>query len=214
MSPPAFPFTLILTLTFDLDRRTDRHTISLNQTSTEPQVILEYRILPNKGAGRVSKATSNIMGRKLRFWAFQRWFRIENRTIIKETVYIFETSDRFGFPQTMGAPLLGEASLIGRIRYMWFWSLQHTKLVITGVWYRSFFDPMSTQFLCWWAHQSRSLFYRICRSWSNSVNTFKNFWRSYILLVAHDVSDFRFNSCFNPTFAKSKVTFQWLCGRE
>ncbi len=61
-----------------------------------------YLILPNRGTGRISKVTSNIMGRKLGFWAFQRWFRIGNRTIIKETVCIFEIYDRFGFPQTMG----------------------------------------------------------------------------------------------------------------
>ncbi len=76
-----------------------------------------YRILSNKGAGRFSKVTSDIVARKLGFWAFQRWFLIENRTIIKETVHGLDIYDRFGFPQTMGAPLLGDAPLIGRIRY-------------------------------------------------------------------------------------------------
>ncbi len=49
-----------------------------------------YRILPNKGAGRVSKVTPDTVERKPRFWAFQRWFRIENRTIIKENVFILD----------------------------------------------------------------------------------------------------------------------------
>ncbi len=44
-----------------------------------------YRILPNKGAGRSNKTISNSLEGKLTFSAFQRWFRIENRTIIKET---------------------------------------------------------------------------------------------------------------------------------
>ncbi len=36
--------------------------------------------------------------------------------LAKVTSNIFEIYDRFGFPQTIGAPLLGEAPLIGRIR--------------------------------------------------------------------------------------------------
>ncbi len=67
-------------------------------------IFLGYRILPNKGAGRFSKVPSDIVVRKLRFWAFQQWFRIENRTIIKETVCVLDIYDRFGFPQTMGDP--------------------------------------------------------------------------------------------------------------
>ncbi len=85
---------------------------------TSQLVSLSYRILPNKGAGRVSKVTSGIGRRKLRFWAFQWWFWVENRTIIKETVCILDIYDKIGFIQTMGAPLLGWAPLIGRIQYV------------------------------------------------------------------------------------------------
>ncbi len=56
-----------------------------------------YRILPNKATGRISKVASDIMGRKLRFWALQWWFRIENRTIIKDTAYILNIYDWIGF---------------------------------------------------------------------------------------------------------------------
>ncbi len=81
-----------------------------------------YHILPNKGAGRVSKVTFDIVGYKLRFQAFQWWFRIENRTIIKETMCILDIYGRIGLLQTMGAPLLGRAPLIGRIRYLHFFT--------------------------------------------------------------------------------------------
>ena len=56
-----------------------------------------YRILPNKGTRGVSKAASGILRRKLRFRAFQRRFRIENRTIVKETAHILNIYDRIGF---------------------------------------------------------------------------------------------------------------------
>ncbi len=68
-----------------------------------------YRKLPNNGAGRSRQVRSDRLREKLRFSAFQRWFRIENWTIIKETMPI-------GFLLTKGAPLLGEAPLIGRLR--------------------------------------------------------------------------------------------------
>ena len=60
-----------------------------------------YCILPNKGAGRVSKVRSGIGRKKLRFWAFQRWFQIENRTIIKVTACILDIYDKIGFIQTV-----------------------------------------------------------------------------------------------------------------
>ena len=50
------------------------------------------------------------------FSAFQWWFRIENRTIIKGTMSILAIYDSIGLLQTKGAPLLGEAPLIGRLR--------------------------------------------------------------------------------------------------
>ncbi len=43
-----------------------------------------YRILPNRGAGRDCKVNADRIGQKLKFWGFQRWFRIENRSITKE----------------------------------------------------------------------------------------------------------------------------------
>ena len=44
------------------------------------------RILPNKWAGHVRKGMSDSEWITVRFRAFQRWFQIENRTIINETV--------------------------------------------------------------------------------------------------------------------------------
>ena len=76
-----------------------------------------YRNLPNKGAERSDKVKSDGLGEKLRFSAFQRWFQIENLTIINETMSILTICDSIGFLQTRGAPLLGEAPLIGRIWY-------------------------------------------------------------------------------------------------
>ena len=75
------------------------------------EIYYNYRILPNKGAGRVSKVTSDIVSKKLSFCAFQRWFRIENRTIIKETVRILVIYDRFAFPQTMEGALIRGGAL-------------------------------------------------------------------------------------------------------
>ena len=51
------------------------------------------------------------------FWALQRWFRIENRSIIKEIKPILVPQDKIWSPQLWGALLLGEAPIIGRIRY-------------------------------------------------------------------------------------------------
>ncbi len=65
-----------------------------------------YRILPNKGTGRASKIRSDFLRLKLKFWAFQRWFRIENWTICKKYMSNMVSLDIFGIPQTMGAPLL------------------------------------------------------------------------------------------------------------
>ncbi len=70
-----------------------------------------YRILPNKGAGRSSEVTFDSLGTKLRFWAFQRWFRIEKRTIFKETVLILVRYDRAGFLQTIGGALIRGGAL-------------------------------------------------------------------------------------------------------
>ncbi len=80
-----------------------------------PYCVSEYRNLPNKGVGRSNKVKSDRLVKKLSFSAIQRWFRIENRTIIKETMPILAIYDSIGFLQTRGAPLLGEAPLIGRI---------------------------------------------------------------------------------------------------
>ena len=45
------------------------------------------------------------------FLAFQRWFRIENRTIIKETTSILAIYDGFGFLQTIGGALIRGGAL-------------------------------------------------------------------------------------------------------
>ncbi len=54
-----------------------------------------YRNLPNRGAGRESKT-------KLGFWAFQRWFRIENRSNIKEIKPILVPQQNIGSPKLRG----------------------------------------------------------------------------------------------------------------
>ena len=90
---------------------------SFKSLKDQYHIWLTYRNLPNKGALRSSKVRSDRVGRKLRSPAFQRWFRIENWTIIKETMSILAICYSTGFLQTMGAPLLGEAPLIGRLRY-------------------------------------------------------------------------------------------------
>ncbi len=56
----------------------------------------------------------------LRFWAFQWWFWIANRSIIKEIKPILVSHDSIGSLKLRGAPLLGEAPIIGRIRYKLF----------------------------------------------------------------------------------------------
>ncbi len=81
------------------------------------------RNLPNKFAGLSSKVRSDTLRRKPRFSALQRWFLIENRTIIKEIMSIMAIYDSSRFLQITckGAPLLlllGEAPLIGRLRYV------------------------------------------------------------------------------------------------
>ncbi len=72
---------------------------------------LEYRNLPNKGAGRSSKVRSDSVKKKLRFSAFQWWFRIENRTIIKEIMSILAIYDSLGSPQTIGGALIRGGAL-------------------------------------------------------------------------------------------------------
>ncbi len=74
-----------------------------------------YRILPNKGAGRSSKVISIHIGTKLSFLAFQRWFRIENRTIIKEIMVILVIFGNVVFLQTMGGALIMGGALTRQI---------------------------------------------------------------------------------------------------
>ncbi len=54
-----------------------------------------YHVLPNKGTGRSSKVISNHEGTitRLSFVAFQRWFRIEKWTIMKETTVVLVISE-------------------------------------------------------------------------------------------------------------------------
>ncbi len=70
-----------------------------------------YRIVPNKGAGRSSKARPDVITLMLMFWAFQRWFQIENRTIIKDfgTILVIFVSQ--GLPQTIGGALIRGVTL-------------------------------------------------------------------------------------------------------
>ena len=85
-------------------------------STTNAEKLKRYRNLPNNGAGRSSKVRSDSSSKKLRFLAFQWWFQIENRTIIKDTMLILAIYDRVGFLQTKGALLLGEAPLTGRLQ--------------------------------------------------------------------------------------------------
>ena len=64
--------------------------------------MVNYRNLPNRGARRYSKFKSDTMDQKLRFWAVQRWFRIENRSIIKEIKPILVPQDNIGSPKLWG----------------------------------------------------------------------------------------------------------------
>ncbi len=70
-----------------------------------------YRNLPNKGAGRSSKVKSDRFRKKPKFSAFQQWFRIENRSIIKETMSILAIYDSIRFLQTKGGALIREGAL-------------------------------------------------------------------------------------------------------
>ena len=83
-------------------------------------ITIRYRNLPNRGAGRDSKVKSDTMEYKLWFWAFQRWFRIENWSIIKGNTPILVPLYNIGSPKLWGggAPLLGVVPVIGRIRYV------------------------------------------------------------------------------------------------
>ena len=70
-----------------------------------------YRIVPNEGTRRISKVISDILGAKLRFCTFQQRFRIENRTISKETACSLVINDRIGLLQTMEGALIREGAL-------------------------------------------------------------------------------------------------------
>ena len=70
-----------------------------------------YRNLPNKGAGCSNKVRSDRLREKLRFPAFQWGFRIENRTIIKETMSILVIYDGFWSLQTIGGALIKGGAL-------------------------------------------------------------------------------------------------------
>ncbi len=65
-----------------------------------------YRNLPNKDAEHSSKFRSDRLRRKLRFSAHQRWFQIENPTIIKETMSILARYDSNGFHRTKSVALI------------------------------------------------------------------------------------------------------------
>ena len=79
------------------------------------RLFTEYRILPNKGAWRSTNVISDSLDTKLKFQAFQRWFRIENRTIINEFVLILVSYDRTWSLQTVGGALIRGGALNGQI---------------------------------------------------------------------------------------------------
>ncbi len=58
--------------------------------------------MPNICAGRDGIINYDTMEYKLRFWAFQRWFRIENRSIIKENSPILVPHYNIGSPKLWG----------------------------------------------------------------------------------------------------------------
>ncbi len=72
----------------------------------ESTLMVSYSILPYKGIGRCIKVISIQKGTKLCFWPFHRWFRIVNRTIIKETKVILLIFGNVVFLQSMEALLL------------------------------------------------------------------------------------------------------------
>ncbi len=80
-------------------------------------ILGDYLIIPNKGAGALTSLNVIVTGLKLRFWAFQRWFRIENRTIIKGVMETFVIFGTLCFGQTMGGALIRVVPLLGIIRY-------------------------------------------------------------------------------------------------
>ena len=55
---------------------------------------------------------------KLKFQAFQRWFRIENRTIIKKVMAILSIFGSCWLSQTMGGAFIRVAPLLGILRYV------------------------------------------------------------------------------------------------
>ncbi len=75
------------------------HSVAICRQTAIPHWKLVYRNL-TKGAGRSSKVISNNLGTKLAFVAFQRWFPIENRTNIRETMVILVLSGTVVFLQT------------------------------------------------------------------------------------------------------------------
>ncbi len=76
--------------------------------------LFKYRILPNKGAGRVSKVASDIMGIKLS----NGGFGLKIGQLLRKLRVFWTFMKELASSKLWGTPLLGRATLIGRIRYI------------------------------------------------------------------------------------------------
>ncbi len=76
--------------------------------------VKQYTILSlNRSTKRQLVIIDSMVG-EARFLAFQRWFLIENRSTIKETMVTFVNFGQSWYHQTMGVLLLGEVLIIIR----------------------------------------------------------------------------------------------------
>ena len=81
-------------------------------------LLIWYRILPNKGAGSLSKVTFDIVGESWDSELSNGGFGLKIGQLLRKVCVFWTFMIDMAFPQTMGAPLLGKAPLIGRIWYL------------------------------------------------------------------------------------------------
>ena len=74
-----------------------------------------YCNMPNKGTGHDSKVKSDVTEEKLSFWAFQRWFWIENRSIIMDSGAILVNVDFIVGPPSKGGAFIRVCAFIRHI---------------------------------------------------------------------------------------------------
>ncbi len=99
-----------------------------------PSCSIQYHILPNKSAGHSSKVTSDSLER---FLAFQRWFRTENQTIIKESVLILASYNKTGSLQNIGGSLIRGGALNWQITVSTLYCIQNfCKSVVQSLYYK------------------------------------------------------------------------------